>query len=229
MRVTVNGEEREIASSRVDALLSELEYEGTHFAIALNYDVLPKSRWAETVLKSGDEIEIIGLRLAVELDGAAGGGDPRMQLRQHAPRLDMAFVRVEQAVAEAAFQRRLEFTQSPCIEPPMAGGAPGKPLEVAAVARMRHDQRAVHRSFREMPTPEIERADAEPADHGLGSLGLAPGREHAAGPVTGGLPHRGVAALMHGHGMAGLRQQQRVPGAGDACADDGNGGIPTRS
>jgi sulfur carrier protein len=59
MRVTVNGEAREIASASVDALLSELEYEGTHFAIAVNYDVLPKSRWAETVLKNGDEIEII--------------------------------------------------------------------------------------------------------------------------------------------------------------------------
>jgi sulfur carrier protein len=59
MRVTVNGEQREIRSMRVDGLLSELEYEGTHFAIALNYDVLPKSRWAETPLKSGDEIEII--------------------------------------------------------------------------------------------------------------------------------------------------------------------------
>jgi sulfur carrier protein len=59
MRVTVNGEQREISSSSVDALLAELEYEGTHFAIALNYDVLPRSRWAETRLKSGDEIEII--------------------------------------------------------------------------------------------------------------------------------------------------------------------------
>ena len=59
MRVTINGEEREIASSRVDALLSELDYEGTHFAIALNFDVLPRSQWAETPLKSGDEIEII--------------------------------------------------------------------------------------------------------------------------------------------------------------------------
>ncbi|MEA2950850.1 MAG: sulfur carrier protein [Alphaproteobacteria bacterium] len=59
MRVTVNGEQREIASARVDALLSELEYEGTHFAIALNFDVLPRSRWAETPLKNGDEIEII--------------------------------------------------------------------------------------------------------------------------------------------------------------------------
>jgi len=38
--VIVNGEQREIASRNVDALLGELEYEGTHFAIALNYDVL---------------------------------------------------------------------------------------------------------------------------------------------------------------------------------------------
>ena len=59
MRVTVNGEQREIVSSRVDALLGELEYEGTHFAIAVNYDVLPKARWGETPLKPGDEIEII--------------------------------------------------------------------------------------------------------------------------------------------------------------------------
>ncbi len=59
MRVIVNGEQREINASRVDALLRELEYEGTHFAIAVNYDVLPKSRWAETMLKAGDEIEII--------------------------------------------------------------------------------------------------------------------------------------------------------------------------
>jgi sulfur carrier protein len=59
MRVIVNGEQREIASSRVDALLGELEYEGTHFAIALNFDVVPKSRWAETPLQAGDEIEII--------------------------------------------------------------------------------------------------------------------------------------------------------------------------
>jgi sulfur carrier protein len=59
MRVTVNGEQREVSSASVDALLAELEYEGTHYAIAVNYHVLPKSRWAETPLNSGDEIEII--------------------------------------------------------------------------------------------------------------------------------------------------------------------------
>jgi len=59
MRVTVNGEPRDVSSTSVDALLGELEYEGNHFAIALNFDVLPRSRWAETPLKTGDEIEII--------------------------------------------------------------------------------------------------------------------------------------------------------------------------
>ena len=59
MRVSVNGELREVNSRSVDALLNELDYEGTHFAIALNYDVVPKSRWAATTLKAGDEIEII--------------------------------------------------------------------------------------------------------------------------------------------------------------------------
>ncbi|WP_024511091.1 sulfur carrier protein ThiS [Bradyrhizobium sp. ARR65] len=59
MRVIVNGEQREIASDSVAALLRELDYEGTHFAIALNYDVVPKSRWSETPLNAGDEIEII--------------------------------------------------------------------------------------------------------------------------------------------------------------------------
>jgi len=59
MRVMVNGEQRDIASRSVEALLGELEYEGTHFAIAVNYDVLPKSQWSQTQLQAGDEIEII--------------------------------------------------------------------------------------------------------------------------------------------------------------------------
>lgn len=62
MRVIVNGESREIASKSVAALLSELDYEGTHFAIALNYDVVPRNRWSETPLNAGDEIEIIAPR-----------------------------------------------------------------------------------------------------------------------------------------------------------------------
>lgn len=59
MRVIVNGEQRDIGATDVAALLGELEYEGSHFAVALNFDVVPKSRWAATALKAGDEIEII--------------------------------------------------------------------------------------------------------------------------------------------------------------------------
>jgi sulfur carrier protein len=59
MRVIVNGEPREISAASIDALLRELDYEGTHFAIAVNYDVVPRSRWAATALNNGDEIEII--------------------------------------------------------------------------------------------------------------------------------------------------------------------------
>ena len=59
MQVTVNGEQREIQASHVGALLQELEFEGTHCAIAINYDVVPRSQWAATALKAGDEIEII--------------------------------------------------------------------------------------------------------------------------------------------------------------------------
>jgi sulfur carrier protein len=59
MQLTVNGERREISSSRVDALLSELEYEGTHLAVAVNFDVIPRARWSETELKDGDAVEIL--------------------------------------------------------------------------------------------------------------------------------------------------------------------------
>jgi sulfur carrier protein len=59
MRVIINGEAREIAAMSISALLGELDYEGTHIAIAVNYDVLPRSQWANTQLKAGDEIEII--------------------------------------------------------------------------------------------------------------------------------------------------------------------------
>jgi len=52
---------REISASRIDALLSELEYEGNRtFAIAVELRVLPKKPLGRGPrLKSGDEIEII--------------------------------------------------------------------------------------------------------------------------------------------------------------------------
>lgn len=59
MRVTVNGEQKDVAATRVDALLGELEFEGTHFAIAVNYDVVPRARWSQTEIAEGDTVEIL--------------------------------------------------------------------------------------------------------------------------------------------------------------------------
>jgi len=59
MFVTVNGERREIKATQVQELLNELEYEGTHLAVALNYDVVPRARWSETPLNDNDLVEIL--------------------------------------------------------------------------------------------------------------------------------------------------------------------------
>ena len=62
MRVIVNGEHTEVEAATVAALLAELDYAGDHYAVAVNFDVLPKARWSEAPIKSGDEIEIISPR-----------------------------------------------------------------------------------------------------------------------------------------------------------------------
>ncbi len=59
MFLIVNGERRETRATRVDALLAELEYEGTHLAVAVNYDVVPRARWADTPLNDNDAVEIL--------------------------------------------------------------------------------------------------------------------------------------------------------------------------
>lgn len=59
MQLTINGERREIVAARVDTLLNELEYEGTHFVVAVNYSVVQRARWNDTELKDGDEVEIL--------------------------------------------------------------------------------------------------------------------------------------------------------------------------
>jgi sulfur carrier protein len=59
MFLIVNGERRETRATRVDALLAELEFEGTHLAVAVNYDVVPRARWADTPLNDNDSVEIL--------------------------------------------------------------------------------------------------------------------------------------------------------------------------
>ncbi|ABE40653.1 thiamine biosynthesis protein ThiS [Rhodopseudomonas palustris BisB5] len=57
--MTINGEQRDVAASSVAALMSELDCTGGHYAVAINYDVVPRGKWDETPLAAGDEIEIL--------------------------------------------------------------------------------------------------------------------------------------------------------------------------
>jgi len=59
MRVIVNGQDTDVQARDIAGLLSEMEYEFTQLAIAVNYQVVPRGRWAETSLNAGDQIEII--------------------------------------------------------------------------------------------------------------------------------------------------------------------------
>lgn len=59
MHVTVNGERTDVAAATLAALLTEMEYEFSQLAIAVNRKVVPKKRWAETAINAGDTIEII--------------------------------------------------------------------------------------------------------------------------------------------------------------------------
>jgi len=60
LRLVINGEEKEIQSgNNVEDLLRELDIDGRHIAVALNLEVIPRSRYAETRLKEGDKVEIV--------------------------------------------------------------------------------------------------------------------------------------------------------------------------
>ncbi len=57
--LTVNGERKSMRARTPRELLAELELEGEFFAIAVNRRVVPRTRWNDTALQNGDEIEIV--------------------------------------------------------------------------------------------------------------------------------------------------------------------------
>ena len=62
MRVTVNGDERELATgATVAELVSELggREDGRGVAVALATEVVPRSEWPTTVLSAGDRVEVL--------------------------------------------------------------------------------------------------------------------------------------------------------------------------
>ena len=60
MTITVNGEPMELSEGlTIDGLLEQLKVRREYTAVALNREVWPKSRYADTVLKEGDRLEIV--------------------------------------------------------------------------------------------------------------------------------------------------------------------------
>jgi sulfur carrier protein len=59
MRVTINGQKREVQAETIDRLLQEVGLLSTQVAIEHNGTVLFRHEFPKTSLKSGDKIEII--------------------------------------------------------------------------------------------------------------------------------------------------------------------------
>lgn len=61
IRLTVNGETRSLAETRLDRALEKLlpQTPGRGTAVALNGRLVPRGQWAETDLAAGDALEIV--------------------------------------------------------------------------------------------------------------------------------------------------------------------------
>ena len=67
MKVTINGTERQLATGTkvVDVVAELASGRRSGIAIALNGEVVPKSRWEEVAIDDGDRLEVLS---------AIGGG-----------------------------------------------------------------------------------------------------------------------------------------------------------
>lgn len=60
MKVTVNKKEMEVAEGlTLDALMQQIQPEGSSFAVAVGMKVIKKDNWAATRLSENDDITVI--------------------------------------------------------------------------------------------------------------------------------------------------------------------------
>ncbi len=59
MRLTINGEARELAATTLAALVKELGMKDDRVAVELNREIVRRERWTETALHEGDRLEIV--------------------------------------------------------------------------------------------------------------------------------------------------------------------------
>lgn len=67
MQILVNGNTKQFEGSAMTVadLVRELKIVGKRIAVECNGEIIPKSQYAESVLKEGDQLEVVG---------AVGGG-----------------------------------------------------------------------------------------------------------------------------------------------------------
>jgi len=65
IKVSVNGVPKDVAAATVAELVAALGLVGKRIAVERNGEVVPRSRYAQTRIASGDRLEIVG---------AVGGG-----------------------------------------------------------------------------------------------------------------------------------------------------------
>ncbi len=60
MQLTINGEKRVIKeSNNLADLIKELDIKAPNFAMALNQQVVPRSKYDSTIIKENDKVEIV--------------------------------------------------------------------------------------------------------------------------------------------------------------------------
>lgn len=58
--VTINGTETDTAGKTVEEYLLQTNYSRNRIAVEINGEIVPKSRYNNTILQDGDSVEIVG-------------------------------------------------------------------------------------------------------------------------------------------------------------------------
>ena len=57
--VKINGEEKEAAGQTVASYLTSAGFDAARVVVELNEAIVPKARYADTVLRDGDQVEVV--------------------------------------------------------------------------------------------------------------------------------------------------------------------------
>ena len=119
-------------------------------------------------------------------------------------RIDVCLLGIKEPCLEAPREIGLELRHVGRIEQPVSLRDPRETGQLAPVARMRHDQRAVADDAGERRAPYVERAKPEILDDRRRRLALAERGEHGAGIGTGGLAEQVLFLLDEVNGIAAV-------------------------